>query len=109
MWNIESVSDSFRPLASINSAKVVRNDAVAALIHTILSDFRARGVRVSPSSRLHQYASLFESSLSGICDESLHSKLDVALLEALQFEAIRRSLGNTLDSALVGDISTATG
>jgi hypothetical protein len=93
MWNVENIADSFTMAAPINAAKMMHNKAVASLIRDTLSDFSARGVRINESSRLHRYASLFETVLGEKDCDALHEQLDSALLETLQFEAIRRSMG----------------
>ncbi len=92
MWNVESISDSFTLSVPINADSVFHNDAIAALIQQMLDDFKAKGVPANGSSRLCQYAALFNSSLNHAPSESIQEKLDVALLETLQFETIRRML-----------------
>jgi hypothetical protein len=92
LWNVDSVSDSFLLDAPIDATQRMRNDSIASLIRRVICDFEAVGVSINSSSRLHQYAALFDLSLTEACADSLHSKLDLALLESLQFKAIRRCL-----------------
>jgi hypothetical protein len=90
--NVAVISDSFSPLVTINPGKVVDNGAVARLLFEILQDFKKYGAVIHPSSRLLKYATLFSSNAAAANDESIHARLDVALLEGLQFCAIHRCI-----------------
>jgi hypothetical protein len=110
MWNVKAISDSFSLSKQIDADKMARNDVIAEMIRRMIGDFKAHGMPVNSASRLVRYASLFDSSLVGTPSDELHSKLDIALLEILQFKTIHRSLNCAAQfPTLVTDIATATG
>jgi len=110
MWNVEAISDSFSLFRRIDADRMARNDVVAALVREMLEDFKAYGVSVNPSSRLVQYAALFDSSIIGTLSDEAHAHLDMALLEILQFKTIHRTLKRAADyPTLLTGIATAIG
>jgi hypothetical protein len=73
-------------------------------IQQVVQYLETLGVQIHPSSRLHQYATLFEGH-----DDHLAIALDLALLEVLQFLTIARSLSTLSDiSNWIPSLKSAT-
>jgi hypothetical protein len=89
----ERVSDSLKLDAETNRSLVHDNASTAALIRDIIRYLESLGAKIHPSSRLHQYALLFEGN-----DDTSVATLDQALLEVLQFLAIARAFKLSADT-----------
>lgn len=100
----DRVSDSLSLGADTNRSLLQDNASTAALIRDIIRYLESRGAKIHPSSRLHQYALLFEGD-----DDTFVTTLDQALLEVLQFLAIAQAFKFSVDThQWIGLLTSAT-
>src|SRR6185436_4449683 len=81
------VSDPFTLDAAPDFSLLQENRSTASQIRELAQALKSLDARINPSSRLFQYASMLEGD-----DDTATLSLDQALLESLQFLAIRRAL-----------------
>ncbi|MCI0674204.1 MAG: hypothetical protein L0Y42_00320 [Phycisphaerales bacterium] len=85
----ERISDSITLDAVPDMSLLQGTSDTAAIIRQIVETLNGFGAQIHASSRLHQYARMFEAD-----DDPSTVQLDHALLESLQFLAVGRALKN---------------
>lgn len=90
--HFDLVSDSLSLDVAAELSLCQDNRSTASQIREIIRGLVNLGANINPSSRLHQYAQMFEHD-----DDSGSLSFDFALLESLQFLAIYRALSTMSD------------